>query len=1048
MKQLSLCLGFLSVFSAVSVPAEAAPARGAGRPAIAVTATSHLAAHRPFEANHGQLPEGVRFGWRGTGMAVHLRDAAFEVLLHGGRRLRLGLAGGNPLPDVVALEPLAERRSFFLGSRRERWVTGVPTFGRVLYRAVYPGIDAAFYGRGGVVELDFLVAPQADPARIRLDFAGADRIAVEPDRSLRLVLGGRALRLRQPIAYQEGPQGRTAVGVEYVVRKRRQVSLALGAYDRSRPLIIDPVLDWATYFGGSANDSIYVVKTAADGHVLVAGVAQSPDLPMTAGAAQPALAGFTDGFVSKISAAGDAVLSTTYLGGSGPDGIWDMAIDASGAVYVTGSTISIDFPTTAGAFDDSFNDPSDDVFVAKLSADFSQVLYSTYLGGTQIDGIGQALAIDQDGFAYVAGRTLSADFPTTPGAFDETYNGLPGHGPDVFVSKLDVDGSALVYSTFLGGASSDYVFAGGLAIDALGDLYVAGSTGSQDFPLTPGALGSPPNGFDFFLTKLDPDGGVIYSAAFGGSDNDGGNPISVAVDTDGGVLVVGETLSLDWPVVGGGMAGASTDGSSPDVVLAKLDGSGSTLLFSGYLGGTGEDTSRRAVLGDDGFLYIIGGTKSADFPVTADALRPVLESSDPEDLQDDAFLCRVNAATGLLDYASFFGGVEFDTGTGIAYAGDGTVYLVGHTASPDFPVSPGSLGTAPRFSYVAKLAFGSAPDGVLGAAGGTVADAAGTGAAFAVAAGVLAADIALSIEVLPDPGADPPPGFSAFGTHFVSFVLDPNPSPLPSPGATITLPLDDPLAEGTPLDLFKYDPDAGTFVDTGIDGTVDAGGATATFAGVTDFSTFVGLVREAPPADTTPPVLSLSTAGITVTLPSAASAGAVIDLSGVASAIDAVDPAPVVSNDAPSLFPIGKTTVTFTARDASGNSSQAQLVVHVVYAFDGFFAPIRNDGSSIFKAGRVIPMKFQLRGADGSIVGTATATLQVFKFTDDVLGATEEQTVEAAGNSNTDNLFRYDATSGQYIYNGDSTGYTQGSYSLRVTPNDQTVHEVVVSVRP
>lgn len=440
-----------------------------------------------------------------------------------------------------------------------------------------------------------------------------------------------------------------------------------------------------------------------------------------------------------------------------------------------------------------------------------------------------------------------------------------------------------------------------------------------------------------------------------------------------------------------------------------------------------------------------------------------------------------------------------------------------------FTTSPADFGPTGNFGISdVYRAPTSTSDGAVGPAGGMIADSAGTGAAFQVDSGVLAGDIAVTIEVLSSPGVDPPAGFSAFGTFFVSFLLDPNPSPIPAPGAAITLPLEDPLVEGTVLDLFKYDPGTGTFIDTGIDGAVDAGGATATFAGVTSFSTFVGLVREAQ-IDTIAPALSLPEP---ITVEATGASGAAVSYS--VSATDDVDPSPTVSCTPAfgSTFPLGTTTVTCTATDAtgniatgsfnvtvsdttppsltlpenlvvaaagesgtpvpfsvsaadsvdsnpavtcipasgstftpgittvvctaidaSGNSSQGTFTVQVTYGFVGFLSPIANDGSGIFKSGRVVPAKFQLTRADGSFVTNAGATVDVFKFTDDVLGTREEVTPDAAGESNTDNLFRFDSSTNEYIYNLKTTGYTSGTYLLRAAVSDGTHHEVAFSVR-
>jgi hypothetical protein len=463
---------------------------------------------------------------RGPGYALRVEASSTQFLLRGSSpaAVQVELRGSNRKAEGRATDPLPGRSHYFLGDDPSRWRRDVPHYGRVEYRGVYPGIDVAYYGRGGLIEYDFIVGAGADPGRIRLRFRGAEGLRIDGDGDIVVsVEGGGELVQRAPVAYQEGGKGREAVRARFVKRGKREVGFAVGEYDRSRSLVIDPVLVYSTYLGGSLYDFAYAIAVDGAGDAYVAGRTASSDLP-TATVFQPTLAGGYDAFVTKLDASGSAVVYSTYLGGSYVDEAHAIAVDGAGNAYVAGSTASSDFPT-ANAFQPSYV-MGYEAFVAKLDASGSALVYSTYLGGTSVDEA-SAIAVDDAGSAYVAGYTWSVDFPTAH-AFQPTRAG--GYSADAFVTKLSASGRALVYSSYLGGSEIEQADA--VAVDSAGNAFVAGHTASTDFP-TANALQATNAGVsDAFVTKLDAFGtALVYSTYLGGSGDDRAR--AIAVDSTG-----------------------------------------------------------------------------------------------------------------------------------------------------------------------------------------------------------------------------------------------------------------------------------------------------------------------------------------------------------------------------------------------------------------------------------------------------------------------------------------------------------------------------------
>jgi hypothetical protein len=577
--------------SLIRVPQKAAPpAEAAARGRI-----QELYGQLPlsFEANQGQSDGRVRFTSRGQGYALFLTETEAVLSLRTSDRqtrhrrsplepvslqhqrggstsaiLRIRLEHANPTPRLNGVDELVGKSNYFIGNERSRWISNIPTYGRVKCSGVYPDIDLVYHSSQRQLEYDFVLAPGSDPDRIEPRFAGAKRLRVDRVGNLVVRMAGGQVIEHAPVIYQEIGGRRRPVAGGYVLKSKDKVGFKLASYDRHNPVTIDPSLAYSTYVGGSNEDDGNGVAVDASGNAYVTGITTSSDFPTTVGALQTNLGGHRVAFVSKLDSTGSALVYSTYLGGSNSDSGVGVAVDPSGNAYVTGITRSNDFLTTAGALQTSLGG-SQDAFVSKLNSTGSALAYSTYLGGSGFDG-GSGVAVDASGDAYVTGFTGSVDFPTTAGALQTTFGGIQV----AFVSKLNSTGSALVYSTYLRGRmvamdASPFGSGTGVAVDSSGNAYVTGSTGFSDFPTTAGALQTTfgGDGADAFVSTLNSTGSaLVYSTYLGGSNLDRG--LGVAVDSSGNAYVTGSTFSSDFPTTAG--APQTTFGGSGDAFVSKI----------------------------------------------------------------------------------------------------------------------------------------------------------------------------------------------------------------------------------------------------------------------------------------------------------------------------------------------------------------------------------------------------------------------------------------------------------------------------------------------
>ncbi|PWU07287.1 MAG: hypothetical protein C5B51_10290 [Terriglobia bacterium] len=675
-------------------------------------------------------PEGS-FHAHADGLTLEVRGSTMLAIWTGpqgqSEHARMRLDGASPEARPAPADPLPGKTNYFVGS--SRWQTDVEGYGRVKLRNVYPGIDLIFYGSQGVLEFDFLVSAGADPKQIRwqLESSGPSHLSRDGD----LVLGAApgAPRWKRPVSYQEIAGQRKAVESRFQLGPGGEVALALSSYERDRELVIDPSLAYLSYLGGSGNEAARGIAVDGGGNIYVTGFTTSADLAVSRTAAQTAFGGLTtnlltgDAFVAKFTPAG-ALSYLTYLGGSGDDAAFGIAVDAAGNAWITGTTNSTNFPV-AGAYQTKFagSGPNGsarirggDAFVAKLSPAGDRLIYSTYLGGS-LDDLGVAIAIDAGGNAYVTGSTRSTDFPGTSTGFQSQLKGVGGqdvlpsygmttfNGGDVFVAKLNAAGTQLMYATYLGGVLDDAPFA--IAVDASGQAVVGGYTISTNFPTTAGAMQTKFGGIeqqtpwfhygDAFISKISADGkSLVFSTYFGGQGDEVVNALTL--DSSGNIYFAGSSSTPNLPITRGAFQNLyhgyftlpfEIEELFGDAYVAKMKSDGSALIYLTYLGGSFNDAAWAIGADAAGNAFVAGFTDSPDFPVTSDAAQSKFAGDgmqQPYILFGDAFLSEISADGSKLLYSTYLGGRVDDMVFAMALDGKGNVLLAGNTLSADLPV--------------------------------------------------------------------------------------------------------------------------------------------------------------------------------------------------------------------------------------------------------------------------------------------------------------------------------------------------------------------------
>ncbi|QHW33770.1 hypothetical protein GZH47_25205 [Paenibacillus rhizovicinus] len=607
-------------------------------------------------------------------------------------------ARADAVPE--GLEPEPGTFSRFSGSDPARHYSGLPLYKHVIYRELWPDIDMDFYGQEGRLKYDVHVRPGGRIEDILLHCEGANGLRLDEAGNLLISTPHGTLTDLKPVAYQE-QDGRTrSLACRFVLHPQADGSYTVGFaleedLDPSLPLVIDPILAYSSYLGGSDRDSASAMALDGDRCAYVTGYTFSANYPLTPGAFDTTKTG-VDVMVTKINPEGTAILYSTFLGTGTATCI---CVDSSGHAYVSGSIQSLDFPTTPGAFE-TVATAAFAIFVTKFNPTGTALVYSTFLGGNTFSG-GSGIAVDDSGCAYLVGATDSADFPVTSGAFQTTFGG----SGDAFVTKFNPDGSGLIYSTFLGGSQGEGARA--IAIDSEGNAYVAGSTLSTNFPVTAGAFQTTASsGIKMFVTKLNAAGSDLYYSTYLGE------PLlnyayNIAINDAGNAYITGQTYSANYPVTPGAF---NTEFVPPNMaVVTKLNPTGSALVYSTFLGGSGDDFGSGIVLDAAGNAAIVGMTSSLDFPVTPDAIQSDLAG------EKDAFITVIDPDGSSLVFSTYLGGTGPAPFVGerpsIAIDAAGSLYVAGTTASPDFPVTPGAF--QPTFGgfydiFVSKIQFSAA----------------------------------------------------------------------------------------------------------------------------------------------------------------------------------------------------------------------------------------------------------------------------------------------------------------------------------------------------
>jgi hypothetical protein len=679
-----------------------------------------------FERNMGQAAEDVEFLAHGTKYTVFL--GADEMVLalsrphlpeNNGIRalvrgkisrsdsavsvLHINFAGAATGNGLQGLQELPGKANYFLGNNPAHWHRDVPTFARIEHKNLYAGIGVQYYGYQGGLEYDFLVSPGADAGAIQLRLQGASRLRPTAEGDLAVDIDGSELRLKKPVAYQEQRGTRKLVEAGYVLNGGNQIGFRLAAYDHRRTIVIDPQLRYSTYLGGGLDDGATAIALDRERNAYVTGFTNSPNFPVTAGGVQAVSCNCA--FVTKINASGTALVYSTLLGGGNDEG-FGIAVDSSGNAYVTGDTSFASFPTTASAFQ-SANGGDRDAFLSKLDPSGSTLLYSSYLGGNAQDQ-GTTVAVDNSGNAYVGGLScpgciaLSTDtFPTTPGAFQTAFGGGSQDGWIAHLDTMKSGAASLVYSTFLGGSSVDSV-----TDIALRDtrIYATGETESTDFPVTPGAFQkvcavATRGCADAFVTQLNHDGSaLIYSTYLGGTDTDDGN--GIALDLKGNAYITGDTRSMDFPIKHPLQATNHGGVNGEDAFVAKLNPTGSALIYSTYLGGSGDEVGFGIAVDKFANAHVTGLTYSTNFPT-----KSPIQVANAGNI--DVFVSKLNEAGNHLVFSTYLGGAQNDLGLRIRVDSRRAAYVAGESASSNFPATPGALqttyGGGGRDGFVTKI---------------------------------------------------------------------------------------------------------------------------------------------------------------------------------------------------------------------------------------------------------------------------------------------------------------------------------------------------------
>ena len=632
-----------------------------------------------FEANAGQVDPSVKFIARAPGFTLFATPKEMVTVLSGTaprtKRIvvRTQLKGADHFAPIRGENPQQAKSNYLVGNDPKKWVSGAEHFSRIRQSGVYPGVDLLYHGDNAELEYDFVVAPGADPKQICLSFIGADKIAIDANGDLKLITKQGGLTQHKPVVYQVVNGERLAVAGEYVRLGKREVGFKVAAYDHSKELVIDPVVEYATYFGGSGSDTGRAIAVDNAGNAYITGTTNSSDFPVLTPIKGTNTTNANLIFVSKINTTTNTLVYSTYLGGiaSGNNDVTAIAIDSNGAAYLAGSTSASDFPIVNGFQTALASSSNADAYLAKLNPAGSALSFSSYLGGS-LEDAAFGIALDTSGKAYVVGRTYSGDFPTrTP------IQIANGGGSDAFITKIDTVAKSLVYSTYLGGNFDDAAL--GVAVDSTAHAHVVGPTTSVNFPTTPGAFQTSQVSFsDGYASKLSANGQALDYATRLSSASLVIGAKAVALNSSGNSVIAGFSS-------GGCPAGLSAIGTSAvtNGVLLSLDPTGSTMVGNACIGGGPLESLAIGANGD----FFVSGISNTTIPVSgASTILP-----------SDRFLLKLQAGTGALAYALSVGPQNNPfNANGLRTAVDaaGHAYMIGEAGfSSLIPVTPANQGS-------------------------------------------------------------------------------------------------------------------------------------------------------------------------------------------------------------------------------------------------------------------------------------------------------------------------------------------------------------------
>ena len=655
--------------------------------------TSGLSIPVSFEQNQGQFDEQVKFLARVKDGVILLTTNSVIIHFPGLEKpVRMEFVGSNVIPEIKGEKQLVTRSNYLIGNSPDSWQSNVTHFGQVRYQELYNGVDVVFYSRNGKLEYDFIISPAANPDQISVKITDVNGTTLNRNNDLVLYTDEGNITQSIPDVYQLIDGQRVMVDARQVLDENNILYFEIPKYKQAHALIIDPVLSFSRFFGGSGDEEIISLTTDRDENIYLVGGTSSPNMPISNNSlTYPEDMFNVDGnrlaFVAKLDPSGTRIVYMTYLGGSKTATAHYVRVDREGNAYLAGRTEADDFPTM-NPIQSRYGGGSDDVFLSKLNSNGSALIYSTYIGGSEYDQA-RSLALDDSGSVYLTGRTESDNYPV----FNPFIADFGGN-QDGFVTKVSPDGSRLVYSSYLGGSQNDIGHA--ITVDTDGNAYITGLSNSPDFPTVNAYQDtfSGGDGDDTIVVKVSADGSrLLYSTFIGGTGDDESR--AIAVDDSGNAIITGYTRSTDFPIVY-----ALQDehgGDTHDIFVSSLTPDGSGLRFSTYIGGSGRDYGRGLALDSSDNIYLTGYTTSLDFRLH----EPIQERYAGGSA--DAFVIKLDPMARDLLYSSYLGGSEYERGRAVTVDNSGNILVSGRTESADFTLTSPVFGGGTDDAFVIKI---------------------------------------------------------------------------------------------------------------------------------------------------------------------------------------------------------------------------------------------------------------------------------------------------------------------------------------------------------